>query len=42
MKLKFSKPIFAQCPVCFKQYNMVEWGVRCPSCKDTKNKNSKK
>ncbi len=33
MQLKFTKPVFAQCRTCFKKYDMVEWGVDCPSCK---------
>jgi Zn finger protein HypA/HybF involved in hydrogenase expression len=33
-QLKHIKPVYAQCPNCFKKYDMVEWGVRCPACKD--------
>ena len=36
MKLKFDKPVYAQCRICFKKYDMVEWGVECPTCKKKK------
>ena len=28
------KPIYAQCRECFKKYDMITWGVSCPTCKD--------
>ena len=34
MKLKHIKPILAQCHICYKKYDMVRWGVSCPTCKD--------
>jgi len=40
-ELKYSKPIYAHCPICFKKYDMVEWGVECPSCKNKKSKEKK-
>jgi len=43
MQIKqISKPVYAQCHTCFKKYDMVEWGVSCPSCSKTENKNQKK
>lgn len=34
MKLRtVTKPIYAQCNICWKKYDMTEWGVECPSCK---------
>lgn len=35
------KPIYAQCRICFKKYDMIEWGVSCPSCKN-KDKDKRK
>jgi Zn finger protein HypA/HybF involved in hydrogenase expression len=32
------KPVYAQCSICSKKYDMVVWGVRCPTCKDKKPK----
>nr|AQS29168.1 hypothetical protein [uncultured archaeon] len=40
MQLKSIKPIYAQCRLCFKKYNMLEWGVSCPCC--TKSDDNKK
>lgn len=34
--MKYEKPVYAQCPHCSKKYDMVKWGVRCPTCKDKK------
>ena len=39
---QISKPIYAQCHVCFKKYDMIEWGVSCPSCNNSKDKDRKK
>jgi Zn finger protein HypA/HybF involved in hydrogenase expression len=40
---QISKPIYAQCRLCFKKYDMLEWGVSCPSCSKVKSdKNRKK
>jgi len=39
--MKSSKPIYAQCRQCFKKYDMIEYGVSCPTCRD-KTDNGKK
>lgn len=39
IKMKFDKPVYTQCRTCFKLYNMVEWGVNCPTCKEKSIKN---
>lgn len=36
------RPIYAQCRICFKRYDMVEYGASCPSCKDKDFKDKKK
>jgi hypothetical protein len=38
IKMKFDKPVMTQCRNCFKLYDMVEYGVKCPTCKDRKMK----
>jgi Zn finger protein HypA/HybF involved in hydrogenase expression len=40
MQLKIVKPIYAQCRICFKKYNMIEWGVECPGCSKIKSNKS--
>ncbi len=41
MELKYSKPVIAQCPICYKKYDMVQYGVSCPTCKDKIKENNK-
>ena len=38
MKLKCDKPVFTQCRCCSKIFDMVKWGIDCPTCKDKKPK----
>lgn len=33
-QLQLQKPVIAQCHSCWKKYDMVKWGVQCPTCKD--------
>lgn len=35
------KPIYAHCRICTKRYDMVQWGVKCPSCNKDKGKRKK-
>lgn len=41
MQMK-SKPIYAQCRQCFKKYDMITYGVSCPTCKDKTDKDKRR
>ncbi|MEK6953331.1 MAG: hypothetical protein AABX29_10060 [Nanoarchaeota archaeon] len=32
--MKQIQPVYAQCHICYKKYDMVRYGVSCPGCKD--------
>ena len=40
--MKNSKPIYAQCRQCFKKYDMITYGVACPTCKDKTDKGKRR
>ena len=40
-QIQTHKPIYAQCHICFKKYDMVKWGIRCPTCKDKPKQDNK-
>ncbi len=42
LNLKYKKPVIAQCKTCSIKYDMVEWGVECPNCRNREKHNHKK
>ena len=38
MKSQQTSPVYAQCHICYKKYDMVRYGVSCPGCKDKSDK----